>query len=196
MDVKKKDRILRKYFNPKKPAAFSGPQRLFKVLNKSYPGMFTINEITQWLSDQDAYSLQKPIRHRFKNANVRVTTINEQWDIDLLSMDNLAGDNDGVRFLLCAIDIFSRKLYIKPVKNKMAKSVLEAMKELLQEAKTVKMRADKGSEFVNQWFKKLIKQLGIYFFTTQNPTKANYVERVQRTIKTTIYRLMRHKQLQ
>ena len=43
-------------------------------------------------------------------ANVRVSAIGEQLDIGLLSMANQAGENDGVRFLRCTIDILSRKL--------------------------------------------------------------------------------------
>ena len=63
---------------------------------------------------------------------------------------------------------------------------------MIQDVKPKKIRADKGSEFVNKWFKKLMKEEDIHFFTTQNPPKANYVERVQRTIKTALYRYMRH----
>ena len=188
-----KEDILKKYyFDPKNPAAYGGPEKLLKVLQKKYPGVFTLNYISRWLSNQDAYALQKPVRYRFKTANVRVTSINEQWDVDLLSMLNLSDDNDGVRYVLFAIDILSRKVRVQPLKNKMAKSVLEGMKTMIKDIKPKKMRADKGSEFVNQWFKRLMKEEDIYFFTTHNPPKANYVERVQRTIKTALYRYMRH----
>ena len=36
-----------------------------------------------------------------------------------------------------------------------------------------------------------MKEEDIYFFRTQNPAKANFCERVQRTIKTVLYRMMR-----
>ncbi|XP_053390201.1 uncharacterized protein LOC128553113 [Mercenaria mercenaria] len=159
MDDKEKENILEEYyFNAKNPAAYAGAQKLFQVLNKKYPGLFTITYIKRWLNNQDAYSLQKPRRHRFKTANVRVTSIGEQLDIDLLSMSNLADENDGVRFLLCAIDILSRKLWVRPLKNKTDKVVLSAMKDILSDIAPVeikKIRADKGSEFSNQWFKNL-----------------------------------------
>ena len=65
------------------------------------------------------------------------------------------------------------------------------MESILTQQKQKKFRADRGSEFVNRWFKKLMKDEDIYFFTTQNPAKANLVERVQRTIKSSLYRMMR-----
>lgn len=167
MDTREKDEILRGYyFNENNPAAYSGAQKLYEVLHKNYPGEFTIAFIKQWLSNQDAYALQKPRRHRFKTANVRVTAIGEQLDIDLLSMANLATDNDGVRFLLCAIDILSRKLWVRPLKSKTARAVLSAMKDILKDispTKIKKVRADKGSEFSNQWFKKYMKTMNIFF---------------------------------
>ena len=154
-----KEYILKQYyFDPKHPAAYGGPKKLVTVLRKKYPGVFTENYLSQWLSNQDAYAIQKPIRYRFNTANVRVTSMNEQWDIDLLSMINLSDDNDGVRYLLFAIDILSRKVRVQPLKNKTAKSVLKGMKTMIQDVKPKKIRADKGSEFVNQWFKKLMKE--------------------------------------
>lgn len=183
-----KDKFLKGYyFNPENPAAFTGPGNLFQVLDKKYPGVFTRDFIREWLNNQDAYYLQKPVRHRFRTTNVRVTTFDEQLDVDLLSMENLTKGNDGIRFLLCAIDILSRKLWVRPLPNKTVKSVLKAMQDILKEVIPKNVRADKGSDFVNKWFIKLMKDNDIYFFSTQNPPKANFVERVQRTLKTAIY---------
>ena len=194
MDKKRKEKLLTQYyFNPKNAAAFSGPYKVFRVLDKRYPGKFSLNFIKRWLNSQDSYSLQKQIRHRFKTANVRVTYIGEQFDVDLMSVINLAKENDGIHYLLFAIDIFSRKLWVKPLKNKTAKVVLTAMREILAEQKPIKIRSDKGSEFNNQWFKKYMKDNDIYYFTTQNPAKANFIERCQRTIRTYLYRMMRQK---
>ena len=102
--------------------------------------MFTITYIKQWLSNQDAYSLQKSRRHRFKTANVSVTSTGEQLDFDLLSMANLADEHDGVRFLLCAIDILSRKLWVRSLKSKTAKEVLRAMKFILKDVSPTKKK--------------------------------------------------------
>ncbi len=85
-----------------------GPQTRFIALNTKYPGEFSLTFIRQWLNDQDSYSLQKQVRHRFRTAKVRVSYIGEQFDIDLLSMQNLAKENDGFQYLLFAIDVFSR----------------------------------------------------------------------------------------
>ena len=58
--------------------------------------------------------------------------------------------NNGVRFLLCAIDILSRKLWVRSLKSKTAKEVLRAMKDILKDispTKVKKIRADREANF-------------------------------------------------
>ena len=57
-----------------------------------------------------------------------------------------------------------------------------------------RLRTDKGTEFTNRAVSKLMKAEGIYAFTTKNETKANYAERVIKTIKTLLYRYFLHRQ--
>ncbi|XP_053408185.1 uncharacterized protein LOC128559759 [Mercenaria mercenaria] len=106
MEDKKKDQILEGYYyEAKNPAAYAGAQKLFSVLQKKYPGTFTISYVKQWLNDQDAFSLQKPRRHKFKTANVRVTAIGEQLDIDF-SLEKMYAF---IAFLLCLSSISAWK---------------------------------------------------------------------------------------
>ncbi|MES9880676.1 MAG: DDE-type integrase/transposase/recombinase [Sedimenticola sp.] len=189
-----KKRVLEDYyFNIKNPAAYGGVEKLYRVLTRRYPGQFTRKYIDKWLEGVDSYSVLKQVRRKFRTPNVRVTSIDEQFDVDLMSVQNIAKENDGVNFLLCAIDIFSRFLFVEPMKNKTAKSILAAIKKIFQNRKPKTVRTDKGSEFVNRDFKGYMRDQKVYFFTTQNQPKANYVERVQRTLKTLMYRYLRKK---
>lgn len=189
-----KDKILKKYyFNAAIPAAFSGPQKLLRILNRKYPGQFSLADVKKWLSNQDAYAIQRQVRHRFKTPNVRVSALDEQFQADLADVSNLSKENSGTKFLLFVIDVLSKFLWVKPLKNKTAKSVIEAMSEIFRERKPKKLQTDKGSEFVNRWFKKFMVDNDVYFFTTNNVPKASIVERSQRTIKGLMYRMMRQK---
>lgn len=102
------------YQNESKPAAYLGPEKIYKVLqNQGYatPG---IHKIRKWIQKQDDYSLQKPVRRNFKRAKIIVSDRNEQLDIDLADMQSLAKENDQVKYLLVTIDVFSRFVWIKP----------------------------------------------------------------------------------
>lgn len=71
----------------------------------------------QFLNNEDAYSLYKPIRRTFPRSKVIVDTIDSMWDGDLADVNNIATQNDGFRFLLVLNDIFSF-LFIVPLKAK------------------------------------------------------------------------------
>ena len=191
--MNKKQLLEKYYFNVKNPGAFGSAKKLYRVLQKRYPDQFSLAYIRKWLTGVDSYSVLKQVRRKFKAPNVRVTSINEQFDADLTSVQNIAEENDGINYLLFVIDIFSRYLWIEPLRDKTAQSVLSGLKKIFQERKPQKFRTDNGSEFVNKYVKKLMKDNDVYFFSTKNQPKASNVERVQRTIKTLMYRYLRKK---
>ena len=183
------------YFNIENPAAFSGPKALYKTLQNTDIGYkYSFGYIKRWLQKQDSYSLHRPVRRRFKTVKVIVGGINDQWDIDLADVQNLSKYNDGIRYLLFIIDIFSRFLRVIPLKNKTARQIVSALKTVFSnDIKVNKIRSDLGSEFHNKYVRAYLKQLNVKYFTTNNPPKANYVERVQRTFKEKLYRYFSYK---
>ena len=191
----KKRRILKQhYFNAAKPSAYSGANKLFRILNKKYPGLFTLSYIKNWLSSVDAYSVSKQSRKRFPTPKILVTGIDELWEIDLTNVERIAKENSNVKYLMFTLDAFSRYLWIKPLSDRKGQTILKALQEIIRDSgrKPTKLRSDKGSEFVNDKVKTYLKQNNIYFYTTNNVVKASLVERVQRTFKQMLWRYMRH----
>ena len=48
------------------------------------------------------------------------------WGIDLADMQLLSKYNKGNKYLLCAIDIFSKYVWVVPLKNKKGVSIVNA----------------------------------------------------------------------
>ena len=59
--------------------------------------------------------------------------------------------------------------------------------------KPVKIRTDHGGEFVNGQLKKWFHQQNILHSVTHNEVKANYVERLIKTIKSWIVKMFQHR---
>ena len=178
------------YTNLSQPAAYSSAQKIHNVLlRKGYktPGIY---KIKKWLQNQDDYSLQRPIRRQFKRARVVVSSFDEQLDVDLLDMQSLAKYNDNVKYLLVTIDVFSRYVRVRPLKNKTAKAVEKSLADILSNVNVKKIRTDGGGEFNNKWIKQLLKEKNIYHHITLNEVKANYVERFNKTLKTMIFKYL------
>ena len=67
---------------------------------------------------QDAYTLHKPMRRNFKRNWVIVGGIDQQWQMDLADMQSMQKFNDGYRYLLVCIDVFSKYAWVIPLKNR------------------------------------------------------------------------------
>jgi len=78
-------------------------------------------------------------------------------------MENLASDNDGYKWILCIIDVFSKYAWCVPLKNKTATTVLDAFKKVVNDSERIpaKLWVDQGSEFYNKQFEKWIKEKNI-----------------------------------
>jgi len=109
------------YHNASNPAAYQGADKIHQTLKDGGNNDIGIHKIRKWLQSQDDYSLQKPVRRRFKRAQVVVAGPDEQLDIDLMDMQSLAKENDNVKFLLVAIDVFTRFAWVVPLKDKTGK---------------------------------------------------------------------------
>lgn len=122
------------------------------------------------LSKLETYNVQKPAKKSFRRNRVIVSGIDAQWDGDLASMENVMKYNDGTKFLLVLIDIFSRYLTVKTFLNKKKKkreTVAAALKAIFKGSNTRKpksIRFDQGGEFKSS-VSTFLKKIGIHVFT-------------------------------
>ena len=101
-----------------------------------------------------------------------------------MEMGKLSKWNNGVRYLLMVIDVFSKFGWIEPLKNKKGETVVKEFKNILETGrKPQNLWTDNGVAFYNKDFKKLLEEEGINLYPTQNEEKSSVVERWNRTIK-------------
>ena len=114
------------------------------------------------------------------------------WGVDLADMQLISKYNKGIRYLLCAIDLFSKYALVVPLKDKKGVSIINALQSILNNSKRKpnKIWVDQGSEFYNNQFKKLLKDIYISMYSTHNKGKSVVAERSIRTLKNKIYKYM------
>ena len=100
--------------------------------------------------------------------------------------------NKGIRYLLCAIDLFSKHAFVVPLKDKKGTTIAGGFQSILDNSqkKTNKMWVDQGSEFYNTHFKKWLKDNNIEIYSTHNEGKSVVAERFIRTLENKIYKHM------
>ena len=98
----------------------------------------------------------------------------------------------GFRFLLYAIDIFSKHAWVVPLKDEKGISIVNAFQKILKESdrKPNKIRVDKESEFYNNYFRKWLKDNDTEMYSMHNEGKSVVAERFIRTLKNKIYKYM------
>ena len=127
-----------------------------------------------------------------KKGKVYSTFKDNIWGFDLADMQLLSKYNKGIRFLLCAIDIFSKYAWVVPLKDKKGISIVKVFQLLLKQSnrKPNKIWVDEGSEFYNAYFKKWLRDNDIVMYSTHNEGKSVVAERFIRTLKSKIYTYM------
>ena len=194
--------IRRLYYDPSKPSAFSTQQKLQNAVEQSTSKQKQKTDIKTWLLKQDAYTLHRPAQKRFHRNPYTVTNINDVWESDLVEVQGLSKYNDGIKYLLTVIDVFSKFLHIVPLKSKTGKAVTSAFQTILNDPKYLKpirrrpvwVRTDRGKELLNKSFQDMLKHEGIQFQTCKNPdVKCSVVERAHRTIRDKLYKYFTYK---
>ena len=173
------------YYNLESPVGLSSADRIWKYIKSSTDRNISKKYIKEWLSKQDAYTLHRPSRKKFSRPRVISFYRNYQWDSDTANMVKFEKMNNGYKYFVVFIDIFTRYLYTKPLKTLQGEEMVQAMKSTFSESKSqpINIRTDKGSEYKNRYVKTYLKDIDVNHIFTSFETKANYAERVIKTIK-------------
>ena len=163
----------------------------YKFFDKKSKRSGIKNEIKE--NQQLANELHKPIIRKFKKGKVYPSFKNNIWGVDLADMELISKYNKGIRYLLCAIDLFSKYAFVVPLKGKKGTTIFSsAFQSILNNSKRKpnKIWVDQGSEFYNNAFKKWLKDNNIQRYSTHDEGKSVVAERFIRISKNNIYKHM------
>jgi len=104
-------------------------------------------------------------------------------------MQAFSKDNNGMKYLLTVIDVFSKYGWIVPLKQKSGAAVAEAFQSIFSQGRQPeKLWTDKGKEFWNKDLKALLESRSISLYSTENEEKSSVVERWNRTMKENMFK--------
>ena len=98
---------------------------VYKFFDKKSSGSSITNEPNYQLADE----LHKPIIRKFKKRKVYSSFRDNIWGVDLADMQSLSKYNKGIKYLLCAIDFFSKYVWVIPMKDEKSTSIVNAFKK-------------------------------------------------------------------
>ena len=107
------------------------------------------------MTDVLADELYKPVTRKFQRRRVNGNGVYEIWAADLIDMQAFSKDNNGIKYFLTVFDVFSKFVWIIPLKRKTGQEVADAFSRILKEPKPCKVWVDRGKEFYNKDVQKL-----------------------------------------
>ena len=115
-----------------------------------------------------------------------------QCDTTFFTADTLVNANNGYKYLLCVIDVFTKMTWVYPMKKVTCESAVECLRDLFSKCGTLptKIQTDKGSEFKCQAMKRLMEENGVIHYYSYSERKCAVVERFNLTIQQLLYKLM------
>ena len=159
---------------------------VYKFFDKKSKGSGITNEFNYQLVNE----LHKPIIRKLKKRKVYSSFKDNIWGVDLADMQSLSRYNKGFKYLLCAIELFSKYAWVIPIKDKKGASIVNAFKKIISKRKPNKIWVDQGSGFYNQSFKDFLKTNNIEMHSAFNEDNSVVAERFIRTLKNKIYKHM------
>lgn len=181
------------YYDISNPASYSTAQKLHIQARKDNRN-YTLSNIENWLKKQETYTLFKPIAEKGKRPRVVVPDKFYQFDADTMNMVKWGKFNEGNSYILIIIDILSRFTWTFPLHTVSGKETVQNLQKLFSHQKCDVFRTDSGPEFRNKWVKTYLQELKIKHVMTRNETKANYAERVIKTLKSKLVKNMYYNQ--
>ena len=190
------DKVLRdKAYDIASNPEYDGYQRglasmVYKFFDKKSigSGIATTKPSSSILADE----LHKPIIRKFNKRKVYSQFKDNTWGVDLADMQSLSRKNKGIKYILCAIDLYSKYAFVIPLKDKKGISIVHAFNKIIKQSnrKPNKIWVDQGGEFYNNVFKRWLSDSDINMYSTYKEGKSVVAERFITTLKNKLYKHM------
>ena len=161
---------------------------VYRFFDKKSSGSGIDTSLTTKSTTEPNYQLKnelhRQIIRKFKRQKVYSSFRDNIWGVDLADMQSLSKYNKGIKYLLCAIDIFSKYAWVVPLKDKRGITIANAIQKIISEGrKPNKIWVDQGGEFYNKFCKRFLKINSTEMYSTYNEGKSVVAERFIRTLK-------------
>jgi len=166
---------------------FPNLDELYSILKENEVSV-TKKQVKEFLEKQHVEQITKEVKKKKSNVGHIVAFYkNQLWQLDIFILQKYKKNNKGYGYLLCAIDVFTRKVYIDAMKNKDNEDVLISMEKILMDSgeSPESIMSDSDSTFTSNNFKALMKKKNINHETVPIGDHAGLgiVDRFARTLK-------------
>ena len=192
-------KILESWKDPAVPGSFSGLQNFYRGLQeKGLTRGKTKSEVKDILEKDLFFATSRGLRRNFPKRKDLVFGLNERYEADLGDLGGRFKDLEGRvkgRYYLILIELFSRKLFCRALRDKSGPNVLAALKSIVEEDlkppyqfEGTTLETDAGKEFLNGPCRRILESERVQHSISTAVHKARSVERANRSFKRVLVR--------
>ena len=109
---------------------------VYKFFDKKSSGSVVAASLASKSSTKPNYQLandlHRQIIRNFKRQKVYSSFRDNIWGVDLADMQSISKCNKGIKYLLCAIDLFSKYVWVVPLKDKRGIRIVNSFQKIFQ----------------------------------------------------------------
>ena len=128
----------------------------------------------------------KPPKKYYATNKTNVYYIDDIWSLDILDLKDYGPENNrGYRYVLVAVDNFSKFGWTFPLENKNAQTIKDSFENILISSKRKPnlTETDRGKEFYNNIFQDFLNKNNIKLYSRNSSYGAVFAERFNRPIR-------------
>lgn len=166
-------------------SGFVGIPKLKKILTE-HNIKISASKLGEIIKEQKTAQLHKKVKRNDKAmGHIVAYAKNQNWQMDLSDMTVYANSNKGYKYILLAVDIFTRKAFAEPIKTKSANAILDAFAKMTVREYPDRVTTDNGSEFISKEFEGKLNNEGIEHNLVEvgNHHALGIIDRLTRTLK-------------
>lgn len=138
---------------------------LYKAVKAAGHTNIKKTDVKEFLENQKESELLK-IKTKKKNKAGHITALyyTDIAQLDIYDLSKYAGSNKNYKYILALVDVFTRKAYVRPMKNKDINAVLTNLEDIFLEDNYIPhtITSDMDKTFISKKFQKLLENYIIY----------------------------------
>jgi transposase InsO family protein len=173
-----KGQLLQQIYNDDRRGLSLGLNKFYQQIELSYIGITKI-ECQNWLKKMGNYQISRTPKKNI-NKPVIAKSCNQRWQLDTIHLLNYP--NNGYKYILSVIDIFSKYVFARALKNLRSETVMGAFHSIIHQdcngLYPYIVQSDNGSEFADAFHQYLLTHNVKHIYSLPStPTSNAYIER-------------------
>jgi IS30 family transposase len=141
---------------------FPGSEKLYRLLKKDGHN-FKKKDIDDFLAKQKEHEMLKVKQVKKKQTgHITAFTYKENAQMDIFDISKYSKNNKNYKYLLVLIDVFTRKVFLRPLKNKNMDDVMNSLNDIFSEYIPHVITSDSDSSFMSNQLQALFDKNNIY----------------------------------